>query len=161
MLLVIDIDGTIADGTARFAAAGPEPSRDDVEKYKEWVRKVNTGIEKDKPVPGMQSLLRAVSNGAAWADVTPVYLTGREEALRNPTEIWLNKHKFPSFKLFMRPQGSWASNAELKEFAIRLLASANKYQEVVVIDDDEKGAIEEMCKRHGWTFQKARSGGQK
>jgi len=155
MLLVVDVDCTIANGAARVAKAGPEPSRDDKEAYVKWVETVNSGVESDLPVPGMKTLLESLAGSRAII----LYLTSREEKLRNVTKHWLFEHGFPSAPLFMRPNDCWMSTAELKEIAISLFKQGQT--EVVVLDDDEHGTIEEMCKRRGFTFLKARSGGQR
>jgi hypothetical protein len=58
----------------------------------------------------------------------------------------------------MRPNDCWTATADLKEIA--LASTRDAWESVVVMDDDEHGAIEAMCKRNGYTFLKARSGGQ-
>lgn len=155
MLLVVDIDCTIADGTERVKKAGPEPDRSDKEAYKKWVDTVNTGIENDPIVPGMPQLVKSI-----YDQCKIVYLTSREEHLRRATKQWLIENKFPqNCPLLMRPNNCWMGGAELKEMAIQLIRQGET--EVIVLDDDEHGTIEEMCKRNGFTFLKARSGGQK
>jgi hypothetical protein len=153
MLYVIDIDGTCADGAERFAKAGPEPDRTNKEQYTKWVDKVNFGMENDKAVPGMVQLITAmIENGHI------VFATSREERHRKVTEKWLKQEGFPVGKLVMRPNDCWSNTADLKEIIIA--ANRDPWEAVIVIDDDEHGTIEAMCKRNGYTFLKARSGGQ-
>lgn len=156
MLFIIDIDGTIADGSSRFALAGPEPERSDEKRYLTWVKKVNSNLDKDKPVLGMAELVHSLLN----SDHEAVYVTGREERHRTLTVGWLEDNGFPSLKLIMRPNLNWSSNADFKEVVIATLRAEISH-DILVIDDDEHGKIEAMCKRNGYTFLKARSGGQK
>lgn len=160
LLLVIDIDGTIAHAGDRFAKAGPEPKRDDREVYTAWVNRVQTAesLAADKPVAGMATLL------LDWAfsqHIEPVYLTSREEKWRTVTEKWLKDNNFPNYRLVMRQDNDWSDTAKYKEAYISWVLKYTQLETAVVIDDDEHGTIEAMCARNGWTFLKARSGGQK
>lgn len=159
-IFIIDIDGTIADGGRRFAKAGPEPTRDNKEVYDAWVAAIQTpeSLAADKPVPGMRDLCELLSRSyfTPWV----VYLTSREEKWRSVTEEWLEVHDFPEVDLIMRGNEDYSEGDVFKETAINTLLDKHKYTQVVVIDDDGAGTIEAMCKRRGWTFLKARSGGQ-
>lgn len=164
MLFIIDIDGTVADASLRFEKAGPEPkNREDKEAYRVWVDAVNSGMENDQPVAGMAAMSEILNTDLNEV----VYVTGREETHREITEEWLTSHQFAKAPLVMRPKGSWVSNVDFKEIAIKSLLAmhsggmGNGCNDVVVVDDDEHNHIERMCKRNGWTFLKARSGGQK
>lgn len=156
MLVVLDIDGTIANGERRFKNAGPEPDRSNLEVYNKWVETVNTGIGMDYPVQGMQDAAYAL-----WSHRELIYLTSREEQHRLVTEEWLKRHGFPPAQLFMRPNGDSSPTPELKEREIRKAIQEYTPSAILVIDDDEHGTIEAMCHKNGWTFLKARSGGQK
>jgi hypothetical protein len=152
MLVVIDIDGTIADGTRRFAYAGPEPDRErDVAAYEAWKTKVNAGIEHDSPVPGMKEFVCAVADQA-------VYMTARGSSLRAPTREWLRHNGFPDLLIIMRAEEDYRPSAKYKEWAIERLLTA-EHESVVVCDDDERGELQAVCARRGWTFLKAVSGG--
>lgn len=155
MLIVVDIDGTVADGTKRFHKAGPEPDRSNRDDYDRWVHIVNTGIENDSVVWNMKEFVNTFSL-ASYHKV--VFLTSREEKLRSITNTWLSKNGFSNYSLVMRPTGCYDDTATLKERAIQFLAEGLP---VIVVDDDEPGTLETVCKNHGWTFLKARSGGQK
>jgi hypothetical protein len=153
MLFVVDIDCTISDGTQRVKKAGPEPDRANEAQYIVWVQVINSGMEFDQAVPGMVPLITALADKARV-----IYATSREERHRQTTETWLKVQGFPTAKLLMRPNDCWAATATLKE--IMIASNRDSRETVVVIDDDEHGGIEEMCKRNGYTFLKARSGGQ-
>lgn len=155
LYIFMDIDGTIADATERFKKAGAEPSRNDKEAYLKWVEAINTGMEDDVPVGHMAELCKTIADTHHF-----FYLTGREEKHRAVTVNWLEEMSFPeSWKVIMRPNGNWQEMAEFKENAIKTASfGATK---IVVFDDDERGTLEKVCKRNGWIFLKARSGGQK
>lgn len=157
LLLCIDLDGTCCDATQRFAEAGKEPARHNKEQYEAWVRDVNKGMENDKPVSGMASLI-TIAGAMGLADV--VYVTSREEHNRTATEEWLVKHRFPIFPLYMRPDGNDEETDVLKQYIINKAKYTYKASEVILIDDDQQGKLELMCKKNGYTFLKAMSGGK-
>lgn len=154
MLFILDLDGTCADGTDRFKKAGPEPSRDDRIKYKAWVDTINADMEFDKAVPGMATLAAALHEQSRL-----IYLTSREEQHRKTTEDWLLNNGFPTAQVVMRPPSCWVATDDLKEIAIAAVKQFPN-EPVLVIDDDESGIIEAMCKRNNYVFLRACSGGQ-
>lgn len=158
MVVAIDIDGTVANAARRFKAAGPEPRRDDKPGYMRWLRRVQNkrSLLADLPVPGMPWLCQSL---ASRPSTTAFYLTGREEKWREVTTQWLKKYMFPALPLVMRPDGCWLEAEAFKEQEIK--ARLVNKSPVIVLDDDEHGVIEQMCKRNGFTFLKARSGGQR
>lgn len=153
-LFAIDIDGTLANATERLKRAGKEPSRKNSKAYKKWVTSVNKGMKDDLPVPGMLSLIKGLGEDKV------VYLTSRDASLRKVTQEWLMLHNFPHYGLIMRPTGSHTEGVDFKEIALETLYWSTQATAIVVIDDDGKRDIEKMCKRNGYTFLKARSGGQ-
>lgn len=161
MLVIVDIDATIADATKRLKVAGPEPDRNDKAAYLAWLDRVQNAksLAADQPVPGMEELCAALSN---FYKCQLYYVTSREEKWRSVTWDWLRLYGFlgHSMELLMRPNADWRSSGEFKEEVIKSLLTESK-ESVIVIDDDEKGDLEVVCKRNGWTFLKARSGGQK
>ena len=157
LLVCVDIDGTIADASVRFKEAGPEPFRHNAQDYTEWCKKVMNGIERDKPVKGMGALLATLG---ALGLVDVVYVTSREEKWRGVTEEWMRNNRFPIFPLYMRPEGSWEETDELKHRLVNKAKYTYKADEVILIDDDQKGDIEKMCHKNGYTFLKAMSGGK-
>lgn len=151
-LYVFDIDATLANAGWRNCIAGPEPDRNNRKKYLKWLKKVQSKkmLMKDKPVPGMRELTKAVKKDA-------IYLTSRSENFRDVTEKWLRKHKFPNLTLYMRGKNDWKSSGKFKEAVILSLVK-NRKMNVIVFDDDPKGDIFQECQRNGWTFLKALSG---
>jgi uncharacterized HAD superfamily protein len=158
-LFCMDIDGTIAHAGRRFAEAGEEPNRDQKDVYEAWLSRIQSHetMLQDAPVVGMQSLLWSLYNSPNEL----IYLTAREEKYRYTTCQWLNNHSFPNGSLYMRGEGDHRDGVELKEALIKMTKNLYHCDAVVVVDDDGKGDIEAMCARNGYTFLKARSGGQK
>jgi hypothetical protein len=156
-LFVFDIDATIAHAGRRLKEAGPEPSRDDKAIYDHWVRNVQNekSLLEDKPVPGMAQLLNELSA----ANV--MYLTSREEKWRSVTKEWLIINDMPDFNLVMRGNDDYRDSAEFKIEAIKFVQAMQGSTSVVVFDDDEHGELEKVCAKEGYTFLKARSGGQR
>lgn len=159
LLVVVDIDGTIADASRRFKEAGPEPLKHNKEQYEAWLRDVqNTdSLLADPVVTGMSTFLVALG---AIGLVDIIYLTSRENKWRGVTEQWLIKNKFPMHFLYMRPDGSYEESDDFKERLIKQNLYTLKADEVIVLDDDQQGRIEAMCAKNGWTFLKACSGGK-
>lgn len=165
-LFVVDIDGTIAHAGRRFERAGAEPSREDKAIYDSWVSQVQdaNSLLEDEAVTGMDALCWALSRFSKGPLASFCYLTSREERWRDITEIWLKKRGFPdaaSTPLYMRKNGDYTEGKDYKEREITTLKQAYGANSVLVIDDDEHGQIEEVCKRNNWGFLKARSGGQR
>jgi phosphoglycolate phosphatase-like HAD superfamily hydrolase len=151
MLVVVDIDQCISDGRRRALVAGAEPDRTrDVARYNTWRDTINAGIEHDDPVPGMRELVAALTE--AGHDV--VYVTARGSSLRGPTRDWLKAHDFPDLLVIMRAETDFRKSCDYKEWAINKMLTSD-HQPVLVLDDDERGELEAVCKRRGWTFLKA------
>lgn len=151
----IDIDGTLADASTRYARAGAEPCRKKKKAYAEWLANVQNEqtLSEDLAIKGTVEIV------AAWAKVGLVYyLTAREYRYRKVTRKWLKKNSYPSGKgLIMRPNDNTQEYWILKEHAIRKIIKGPC--NVIVFDDDPKGKLQEVCARNGWTFLKACSGG--
>ena len=155
-LYAIDIDGTIANAVHRHALAGPEPKGKKTSKeYKKWIKTImdHELMAQDKPVPGMLEMIEALHQEGHIV----VYITSREECHRDVTERWLDDHGFleSARALLMRPQSNLAADFELKEAEIDALVAEYRPDAVVVIDDDLRGTLVEVCKKNGWTFLKA------
>lgn len=155
MLVMVDIDGCIVDARARYKKAGPEPKGSKTSAaYNKWVKTVMSHkmLVNDAPVPGMLDILGALhAEGHAIA-----YVTSREEIHREITKAWLMQHGFWQLgdDLLMRPIGNLLPDHELKEMAIETLKDLYRPDGVVVMDDDLRGGMAEMCKRKGFTMLK-------
>jgi len=154
ILWVFDVDGVLCDNTKAAVAAGPEPDRArDKEQYSRWLETVMKDFDKHPPVGPIFLLLRRLYLDA----YTPaVLLTARNEEHREKTMEWL-KRQFPSSplpRLLMRPKDNLWKSARLKEEMIKDLVGVYEAGSVVVIDDDERDELREVCQRNGWIFMK-------
>ena len=133
MLLVVDIDGCLADWKARDKAVGGSPGRSDIKAYKAYVENLmdDSRLICDQPVPGMQTLLRALS---AREGVEIVYLTGRSEKHRLTTARWLLLHRFPEADIVMRGPTDWRKAPTFKAEKMNLFK--NKYESIMAIEDE-------------------------
>lgn len=152
----MDIDGTLADWSKRLKAAGPEP-KNRGPAYEAWLKLIQSDVSlaADEPVNTMRELCNSLADGK---ETRLVYLTARSEDFYMITRSWLKVHLFPEANILMRPSWSKSKSGYLKNTLIKAyLATFDKEQSVMVIDDDPNGDVEKMCKRNGYTFLKARS----
>jgi hypothetical protein len=157
MLVIVDIDDTISDGSRRTLAAGHEPDRrKDTGAYNAWRDKINTGLELDAPVTAMRELVTALVEAGHHV----AYVTARGSELREVTRGWLRQFGFPDEMLYMRAATDFRPSAEYKEFVVSKLLTSD-LEDVLVIDDDPRGELAEVCRRRGWTFLKAGFGRSK
>jgi hypothetical protein len=157
-LFVIDIDQCISDASRRLVEAGPEPDRSkDVSGYNTWLSLVQNekSILEDKAVPGMKELVSSLPIRQC------IYLTARGETYLKVTTQWLRDNKFPRFELIMRPQGNTDRSDTFKAKMIRIAKAHYGYDNVVVIDDDQRDELRTVCYLEGYTFLKAYPGVQK
>ena len=151
--IFVDLDGTCCFVGNRFLS-NPPPANlgrgDDA--YENWLDSVQTEslMMNDKPVYGMQMFLESLGNFT--------YFTSRSEKLASVTNKWLTLHNFPIQPMMFRKLGDNRTAAEVKLDMIR--EHVNDGDPVIVIDDDPKGDIENMCVSLGYTLLKARSGGE-
>ena len=150
--LFMDIDGTIADASRRFKAAGKEP-RKRGPAYTKWLRRVQSrdALLEDPPSEALRRLCFQLQGPAA----NFAYLTGRSAIYRDVTSAWLLNNSFPEAPLLMRPARSRSNPGDVKERLIKEHIKYWGFTSVIVVDDDPTGHIQEMCKRNGYTFLKA------
>ena len=156
MLIVVDLDGTVCDLTARIEAAGAEPNRSDREAFQEWLDKVQSDetLIADKPIYTMLKFLQTLE-GLCYI----IYLTGRSNKFEEVTRAWLAEHNFPCFPLFMRgPEHEWIHPPEYKVQLIKHLAKSYGNQ-VIVIDDDP--TVCTAVKQEGWVAMHIKHKGNK
>jgi hypothetical protein len=117
---IIDIDGTIADGTHRQHYLQKEPRK--------WDAFFKACVD-DTPIEHMWCLVTTLNEH--WQIV---YVSGRSDLVRAETEAWLHKHAFPSAPLYMRKQGDHTDDSQLK---IQLLAQlrADGFDPIMAFDD--------------------------
>ena len=109
--VICDLDGTLAMHTGRTPF--------------EWER-----MQEDKIDWRMKKVLRAI---AATGDEI-IFLTGRQESVRDKTELWLDTNFKWKYKLIMRPQDQFGKgNAVKKELYEKYIKG--KYNVTCVFDD--------------------------
>ena len=117
MLLICDIDGTIANCSHR------------VQRIPDWDA-FHEGMADDPPILPMVNLARLFAFNQSGVGLTRYcsglfFLTGRPHQYRIPTEQWIERecglHVGDDYQLLMRPNDDWTPDAEMKS---RLLDSA-------------------------------------
>ncbi len=96
MLVIFDIDGTMADSTHRsHFVDGP---------VKDWASFLDPAlVGKDSPIPGAQKALKHFRD----MGFRIIFLTGRNETIRDTTRSWLGEHFEGDhffYELIMRPK---------------------------------------------------------
>lgn len=147
LVLVCDLDNTLANGLRRFEVAGNEPDRNDKDNYTKWLEAVQNAesLLADEPVLPVLLLLQELDRAG-----TPIiYLTSREERWRDISKAWLQRVKAPSGPLIMRPNGDWRSSGQFKGDILR--AEQEKYAnlEFLMLDDDPRGDVSPAMKQLG------------
>jgi DUF1365 family protein len=123
-VIVIDIDGVLADATHREHHL--EGSRD-------WAAFFDAA-EDDLPIEQGRRRLEA-----ALAADSVTLLTGRPERLRALTEAWLAAHAFPSVPVMMRPD---RDRRPARIFKLQALSALGGPEAVRLVLDDDESVVE-------------------
>jgi hypothetical protein len=135
MLLILDIDGTIADNSHRLHWIEREKP--------DWDTFLSPDlVAKDIPIPEAQEALDKI-----FLQLKPYSLhvvTGRNESLRDVTELWLDEHFGigPSFTIFdsmtMRPRHNNTTSSSYKEAVLANIIESRgqDFGTALIIDDD-------------------------
>lgn len=113
MRVVFDMDGTLADNSAREylarAAAGTFGSKS--EKSDAW-EKFHAGIPFDAPIDAVANTLRALATAGHRIEIW----TARPCKYAADTWAWMWKHGIAGhvFLMQMRPEGEWCKSTKLK-----------------------------------------------
>lgn len=107
MRIVVDLDGTLADGTHReFLVDCAEP---------DWRAFLKPSlVAKDKPIQHSHFVIKQLM--ALGHDI--IYLSGRNEGLRKVTLKWLRRYYSPKIRnkdLFLRPKSNDEKPTEFKK----------------------------------------------
>ena len=100
-VVVVDLDGTLYDST----------NREPLAETKQWEEFHRRSIEDP---PNMAVLQTLYALDALGPEITIIACTGRNDAHRKITDDWLMKHEVPVQEVLMRPEGNFASDAEIK-----------------------------------------------
>lgn len=114
----MDVDGTIADESARrLAAAGPDGALDDAD-YDAYFDPGR--VAADTPIPEALATLRALSDSG----VKILYVTARPAEICQATASWIGRHGFPPGPVRCRPK--FGRTAQYKTDVIRRLAREHR-----------------------------------
>ncbi len=132
MDVIFDLDGTLADVTARVHFVVRPPEWDDTERglwRSDW-KGFFAGIPEDEPVGPL--VLTAVALHAAGHRI--VLCSGRDTEHEQPTRDWLARHGVPFHALYLRRAGDNRADDVVKR---ELLAAmrGDGYDPVLVFDD--------------------------
>jgi len=149
MLIICDIDGTLADIRPRLKKAGSCPDKKDKAAFQLWLDRLQpeAAMRKDPPIQATIDIIKLL---AKKRDTKLVYLTGRSECYRKVTLSWLKKHKCPRALLIMRPNNNWWTAKKYKLSEMKKLVDMKAPQDVVIFDDDGGGDCAAMYRRQGW-----------
>ena len=150
MIVICDIDGSIACLKKRAKKAGPAPERG-TEAYKKWLKKLMPPMEmlRDKPIKEVVEIVQAL-----FQKHSVVYLTGRGEKHRKVTQVWLKKHKLPEGPLFMR--GLRYDKCAPSTYKEAMLGKIVKLYgcKGIAIDDDDQNDTSAIYLKYGFKHLK-------
>jgi hypothetical protein len=125
-IVVIDLDGTVADARHRLHLIAGAPGRE------EWIRFFDAAADDPPLAEGVRTAQRlAATNDVVW-------LTGRPERIRALTETWLAGHGLPAGRLLMVPEGD---HRPAREFKIDLMRKLAVDHDITMIVDDDPRVI--------------------
>jgi len=147
ILIVCDVDGTLADFRPRFKEAGAMPSRGQRKALQLWLDRLQpvARLKKDPPIRPTIDIITAL---AKIQGNRLVYLTGRSEKYRRATRYWLSKNRCPKAPLYMRKNDDWRPAQAYKFKKMKELCAG--HENVIVFDDDGDGDCRRMYAKNGW-----------
>jgi hypothetical protein len=135
MLIVFDIDGTLADIEHRLGYVRSKP--------KNW-KAFDAGIPNDAVNPYVAEVFDAMIMGGH----TVILASGRSERTRIATQDWLRKNGFSSYdKLYMRPADDYRGDDIVKrEILDEIIADYGKKPDMVF---DDRPRVVRMWREEG------------
>lgn len=164
LYLFVDIDGTCTDGSGndRFVKhtlpEGVTEDRSNVV-YLNHIKNITNpaDIIKDRPIPEMRSLLSALAH--SFEKVNIVYLTSRDVDLQDVSVQWFRDNGFPYAPILMRMENDEQPYHLYKEQVVKTIVGENvSWAQVILIDDDPRDGLVDVCKRNKWLLLKAVTG---
>ena len=135
MILILDIDSTIADNSHRM----PKSMKGRKLTKQQMAQLMNPVlIARDKPIANAQEALRQISSHFSRV----IFVTGRQESFRELTRGWLEHHFgfIASFVLLMRPDDNKQSASDCKiglfDTFLKQHPSLAAVHDILFIDDD-------------------------
>ena len=140
--IVFDMDGTLANLEHRLHHITGEK--------KDWDA-FHAGMVDD----GVHGPVAALFRGMRALGYRIIVSTGRFEANRPQTEKWLEDHMLFHHDLFMRPDGDYRPDYEVKEEMLRDLQIG---RENILFVVDDRASVVEMWRRNGLTVLQCAKG---
>lgn len=138
--IICDIDGTIADCSARLHHIKP-PKRD---WGKFWI-----GMENDLPIDHVIDLVRSMYHArtlGGMEHIEVIIVTARDKGVQRETQLWLQKHHIPYDKLFMREANDFRKDAIVKKELLDQIR-AEGYEVMFALEDRDHNV--EMFRANG------------
>jgi uncharacterized HAD superfamily protein len=124
MNIVFDIDSTLSDPSKRLHYIRREGKKDFKSFEKECV--------KDKPIYPIVNLARSLQS----LGHSIILITGRSEAYREKTNLWLSKYNIVYSLLGMRPLNDYRPDVEIKRDIVRFLKDSGVLIDLAFEDRD-------------------------
>lgn len=136
--IIVDIDGTIADLTHRLHHIKGDGKPD-------WDA-FHADAGADTPIRDIITLVRTLHYHEG---VQPIMVTGRmgSQANRLIAEIWMTRHGVPCGTLFMRPEGDFRPDYEIKEEIFDNHLAEHAHKCLFALDDRDQ--MVKMWRRRG------------
>ncbi len=119
--IIVDLDGTLCDIEHRVHHVRVKP--------KNW-KAFNEGMDQDKSYFWCIELIAAMRDRGYQI----IFVTGRDDNFRGPTESWLARHNIAYDNLYMRAAGDFREDSDVKE-EIYLTHIKNQSDVLFVVDD--------------------------
>lgn len=130
MILVVDLDGTVADNRHRAVHIPKDKSRTE-----HW-HTFNTQCEHDTPIAPVVELIHWYMQNQPECEL--IFATSRTETARVPTIQFLSKHFGEyTYKLLMRPTDDHRASADVKQSLLELSAVKATRDSVFIEDNYE------------------------
>lgn len=146
MIIICDIDGTIADCTHRVHFIESEP--------KDW-DSFYGACDKDGVYRPIRALLQIMSDLFAI-----YYVSGRRESTRYKTVQFLDNNQFPHGPLFLRGEGDYREDTEVKREILYkdIYREAGQRKEDVLFVLEDRASVVKMWREEGLTCLQVKEG---
>jgi len=131
-IVLVDLDGTLADNEARFAHYFPDDDAHDWG-YENWLA-YDRACTQDPPIPYMVELVKTLD-----LSYEIQLVTGRQAAAEPETNHWLDLYAIPYSGLSMRTEGDTTPNAPFKVAVAQSFMDEGR--EIHLAIDDHPGVV--------------------
>lgn len=129
-LAIIDLDGVVADSTARFARARRSDGSID------WAIAFDSDlVALDTLIPHALGAIRRLASGGYEV----IFLTSRPQSMRDATQAWLDVHALDGYGLIMKPaHAQFIKTAKWKADEVARMAQLPGVTSLLFVDDEER-----------------------